>query len=163
MGQSSHTAMAIIGAEVLGITPNDVRVVSGDTDSDPLDIGAFTQRGTFNTGNAVKNACTDARDQLAKTAATKLEVDESTLVFKNYEIYPDGEPEKALVFKDVVYDKVARRIKDIPGLTFSKLKSKFTLKRTDKKNSTLKGLAPRRGRDGRKAKIDIHLEVGEQT
>ena len=65
--------------------------------------------------------------------------------------------------KDVIYDKVARRIKDIPGLTFSKLKSKFTLKRTDKKNSTLKGLAPRRGRDGRKAKIDIHLEVGDQT
>ncbi len=63
--------------------------------------------------------------------------------------------------KDVVYDKEKRRIKDIPGLTFSKIKSKFTLRRTDKKNSTLKGLAPRRGRDGKKTKIDIHLEAGE--
>jgi 4-hydroxybenzoyl-CoA reductase subunit alpha len=104
MGQSSHTAMAIIGAEVLGITPDDVRVVSGDTDSDPLDIGAFTQRGTFNTGNAVKNACTDARDQLATIAAEKLGVDASTLVFKNYQIFPEGDPEKALAFKDVAYD-----------------------------------------------------------
>jgi 4-hydroxybenzoyl-CoA reductase subunit alpha len=104
MGQSSHTAMAIIGAEVLGITPDDVRVISGDTDSDPLDIGAFSQRGTFNTGNAVKNACTDARDQLAKTAAEKLGVDQSSLIFRNYAIYPEGEPEKALAFKDVAYD-----------------------------------------------------------
>lgn len=104
MGQSSHTAMAIIAAEVLGITPDDIRVVSGDTDMDPLDIGAFSQRGTFNTGNAVKNACTDARDQLAKTAAEKLGVDEASLVFRNYEIYPEGEPEKALAFKDAAYE-----------------------------------------------------------
>ena len=51
MGQSSHTTMAIIAAEVLGISPNDIKVVSGDTDTDPFDVGAFTQRGTFNTGN----------------------------------------------------------------------------------------------------------------
>lgn len=109
MGQSSHTAMAIIGAEVLGITPIDIKVVSGDTDTDPFDIGAFTQRGTFNTGNAVKNACTDARDQLAKTAAEKLGVAESDLVFRDHKVYPAGKPEQAVEFKQVVYDTLHSR------------------------------------------------------
>ncbi len=104
MGQSSHTAMAIIGAEVLGITPDDVRVVSGDTDSDPHDVGAFTQRGTFNTGNAVKNACTDARDQLAKTAAEKFGVPAEQIVFRNHQVYPQDAPDQAISFKKLAYD-----------------------------------------------------------
>ncbi len=109
MGQSSHTTMAIIAAEVLGIEPTDIRVVSGDTDSDPLDIGAFTQRGTFNTGNATKNAATDARDQLAKIAAEMLEVDVSVLVFRNHSVYPEGEEDKAVPLKKVVYNTLHSR------------------------------------------------------
>ena len=42
--------------------------------------------------------------------------------------------------KDVIYDVEKGIIKSIPGLTFDKNKKKFTLKRVDKKNSTLKGL-----------------------
>jgi len=104
MGQSSHTAMAIIGAEVLGITPDDFQVVSGDTASDPLDVGAFTQRGTFNTGNAVKNACLDARDQLAVTAAAALGVAPDELIFREHRVYPRDEPERAIPLRKVVFD-----------------------------------------------------------
>ena len=42
--------------------------------------------------------------------------------------------------KDITYDKNNGMIKNIPGLLFQK--NKFTIKRTDKKNNTLKGLAP---------------------
>jgi len=104
MGQSSHTAMAIIAAEVLGITPPDIHVVSGDSATDPLDVGAFTQRGTFNTGNATKNAAQDARDQLAKTAADMLECEPADLVFRDYKVYPEGVPDRAIPFKKVVFD-----------------------------------------------------------
>ncbi|HJP04592.1 MAG: xanthine dehydrogenase family protein molybdopterin-binding subunit [Gammaproteobacteria bacterium] len=104
MGQSSHTTMAIICAEVLGISPEDINVVSGDTDSDPLDVGAFIQRGTFNTGNATKNAAMDARDQLTKKAAELLEVEEAVLVFRDRRVYPEGQEDKAIPFKKVVYE-----------------------------------------------------------
>lgn len=104
MGQSSHTAMAIIAAEVLGIRPTDITVSSGDTDIDPLDVGAFTQRGTFNTGNAVKNACLDARRQIAKTAAAELETRPSQLRFGNGEITVKGEPERGMPFARAVYN-----------------------------------------------------------
>ncbi len=103
MGQSSHTTMAIICAEVLGIELEDIRVVSGDTDSDPLDVGAFTQRGTFNTGNATKNAAQDARDQLANRAAELLEVPADQLVFRNRKVYPKNQEDKAIAFKELVY------------------------------------------------------------
>jgi len=104
MGQSSHTAMAIIAAEVLGITPDDIHVVAGDSATDPLDVGAFTQRGTFNTGNATKNAAQDARDQIAKTAAEKLGCAPDELVFRDHNIWRDGDPDTAIPFKKVVFD-----------------------------------------------------------
>ena len=63
--------------------------------------------------------------------------------------------------KDVVYDVKTGMIKNIPGLSFDKIKRKFTLKKVDKKRSTLKGLAPKRkskSRCKKKNKIDIHLK-----
>ena len=57
--------------------------------------------------------------------------------------------------KDVSYDVKTGRIKAIPGLTFNKNKNKFTLRRVDKKKSTLKGLAPKRKKD----KIDIKENI----
>ena len=44
--------------------------------------------------------------------------------------------------KDVIYDINTGKIKNIPGLSFNK--NKFTLKRIDKKGTTLKCLAPKR-------------------
>src|SRR3989304_2252366 len=72
MGQGSYTAMAQIAAETLGIKYEDIQVIAGDTEVTPLDIGAISQRGTFTTGNAVKEPSLDAKRQIAKFAAEKL-------------------------------------------------------------------------------------------
>ncbi len=53
------------------------------------------------------------------------------------------------------YDVKTGRIKAIPGLTYNKNKHKYTLRRVDKKKSTLKGLAPKRKKD----KIDIKDKI----
>ena len=103
MGQGTHTTMAIITAEVLGCNAEDIRLVAGDTDTAPLDVGAFTQRGTFTTGNAVRNAALDARDQIAKVAAEALDVAESELVFRNRKIFAKSDPEKSIDFGDATY------------------------------------------------------------
>lgn len=42
--------------------------------------------------------------------------------------------------KDVIYDKEESFIKDIPSLVFNSNTNKYTLKRNDKKNSTIKSL-----------------------
>lgn len=57
--------------------------------------------------------------------------------------------------KDVLYDSKSGKIKQIPGLSFNKNTNKYTLRRVDKKVSTLKSLGPKKKR---KTKIDIHLK-----
>jgi len=47
--------------------------------------------------------------------------------------------------KDVIYDKGNGAIKDIPGLTYSKLNKNFTLKKVDKRVSTSRSLPPKKG------------------
>ena len=69
MGQGSDTAMAQIVAEVLDIKTEDVKVVHGDTDAAPYDMGTLGSRSTFHMGNAVKRAAEDARAKLAALAA----------------------------------------------------------------------------------------------
>ena len=49
---------------------------------------------------------------------------------------------KLLCVKDVNYDKSTGKIKSIPSLVFNKGLRKFTLKRSDKRVSTLKSLGP---------------------
>ena len=52
--------------------------------------------------------------------------------------------------KDVIYDVDTGIIKNIPGLSFDKERHKFTLKRLDRKTSSIKHLAPRKKTRGKK-------------
>jgi CO/xanthine dehydrogenase Mo-binding subunit len=84
--------------------PNDIKIIAGDTDIAPFDMGALAQRGTFTTGNAVKKACLDAKKQIAKTAANKFGVKPASLIFRECKIYPKGASDKAISFEDAVYE-----------------------------------------------------------
>ncbi len=63
--------------------------------------------------------------------------------------------------KDVVYDIETNAIKSITSLIFNKTTNKFTLKRSDKRTSTLKSLAPKKIKKKikkiKKNKIDTNL------
>ena len=69
-------------------------------------------------------------------------------------LYQCLERKKLQRTKDVIYDMDVGKIEKIPGLSFNKKSHKYTLRRIDKKGSTLKSLAPRK----KKKKIDIHLK-----
>ena len=69
MGQGSDTGMAQIAAEVLNVPAETVKVVHGNTDVAPYDMGTLGSRSTFHMGNAVKLAAEDARDRLSALAA----------------------------------------------------------------------------------------------
>ncbi len=101
MGQGSHTVMCMIAAEVLGTVPEDIRVVQGDSDITPFDWGAFSQRGTFMTGNAVKAAAEDAREQLAVIAARELDAAPEQIILRGGTVSVAGDPEKSMTFKEV--------------------------------------------------------------
>lgn len=61
---------------------------------------------------------------------------------------------RLLKSKEVNYDKDKQEIISIPGLSINNTTKKFTLKRIDKKPSTLKSLAPKKNKK-KKEKIDL--------
>jgi 4-hydroxybenzoyl-CoA reductase alpha subunit len=57
IGQGSDSMLQYIAAEELGAPLSAVRVFSSDTDLTPVDLGAYSSRGTFMVGNAAIEAC----------------------------------------------------------------------------------------------------------
>src|SRR5438132_2189745 len=74
IGQGSDSVLAAIVAEVLGIDPFDIRVVTGDTDLTPVDLGSYSSRVTLMTGNAAIQAAERAREMLVAAAAGQLKI-----------------------------------------------------------------------------------------
>ncbi|HTD87246.1 MAG TPA: molybdopterin cofactor-binding domain-containing protein, partial [Candidatus Binatia bacterium] len=74
IGQGSDSILAYIVAEILGIDPFDIRVVTADTDLTPVDLGSYSSRVTLMTGNAAIQAAERARELLTIAVAEKLGV-----------------------------------------------------------------------------------------
>ena len=65
------------------------------------------------------------------------------------------ERKKLTKTKEVVYDKDSGKLLSIPNLIYNTSSKKFTLKRCDKRQSTLKSLAPKKNKK-KPDKIDIN-------
>ena len=81
IGQGSDDVLAACVAEILGLETFDIRVVTGDTDLTPVDLGSYSSRVTLMMGNAAIQAAERARDLLATAVAEKLDVPKEQLVF----------------------------------------------------------------------------------
>lgn len=74
IGQGCDLMLAVLVADELGLDLGAVRVVSGDTDLCPVDLGAYSSRGTFMNGNAALHAAQQVRAKMVEAVAEKLEV-----------------------------------------------------------------------------------------
>src|SRR3569623_2801550 len=71
-GQGHETTFAQIVAEELGIPPEDIEVVHGDTDQTPFGLGTYGSRSTPVSGGAVALAARKVRDKAKALAAAML-------------------------------------------------------------------------------------------
>ena len=85
-GQGSDTAMAQIAAHELGVAYERVRIKAADTEITPFDTGSFASRVTFISGNATKNAATDAKRQILEVVAQELKLDIQGLDIKDEQV-----------------------------------------------------------------------------
>jgi carbon-monoxide dehydrogenase large subunit len=81
-GQGHETMYKQILGERLGLSPNEVRVVDGDTDRVAFGIGTMGSRSTVIGGSALYNAAGKIIDKATKIAAHLLEASEADLVFE---------------------------------------------------------------------------------
>jgi len=107
-GQGVHTAMCQIAAEELGVPVEDVEISRADTDLTTFCLGAFASRLTYVSGNAVKNAAANVKQQLFEQAAEMLEANAADLISRDGKIFVRGAEGKSLTVSDVARARLFR-------------------------------------------------------
>jgi len=102
IGQGSDSILAYIVAEILGIDPFDIRVVTADTDLTPVDLGSYSSRVTLMTGNAAIQAAERARELLTIAVAEKLKVPIENVSFAERRAFDVENPEVGVTFAEAV-------------------------------------------------------------
>jgi 4-hydroxybenzoyl-CoA reductase subunit alpha len=102
IGQGSDSILAYIVAEVLGIDPFDIRVVTADTDLTPVDLGSYSSRVTLMTGNAALQAAERARELLTLAVAEKLSSPIENIAFAERRAFDVERPEVGVSFAEAV-------------------------------------------------------------
>jgi 4-hydroxybenzoyl-CoA reductase alpha subunit len=102
IGQGSDSILAYMVAEVLGIDPFDIRVVTADTDLTPVDLGSYSSRVTLMTGNAAIQAAERARELLTIAVAEKLNLPIENVAFAERRAFDVENPEVGVSFAEAV-------------------------------------------------------------
>ncbi|MYW97572.1 xanthine dehydrogenase family protein [Amycolatopsis rubida] len=72
-GQGHRTSMAQIAADAIGVSPQVIDVVGGDTSATPFGVGTIASRALVNAGNATHRAGLLVREKVLAAAARRLE------------------------------------------------------------------------------------------
>ncbi len=102
VGQGAKTILTQMAAEVLGVSVEDITLVCEDTSITPDAGTAAASRQTYNTGNAIKRACENLRDEMIKIAVKQLGLNSSIGVkVENKKVYLNIFPDKKVSFKEI--------------------------------------------------------------
>ena len=91
-GQGHETTFAQIVAEEIGIPPEDIEVVHGDTDQTPFGLGTYGSRSTPVSGAAVALVTRKVRDKARLIAAAMLETRPEDLEWEKGRWFVKGDP-----------------------------------------------------------------------
>lgn len=101
-GQGNENMLVQIASEELGLLPEDIHLVSADTETTSSDPGSYSQVSTFVGGQAVKNAAANCREKLFKVASKVLKTEPDKLAAGNRHIFIKHDPDKSISIKKVV-------------------------------------------------------------
>lgn len=79
MGQGLASALAQIAAQELGVSPDRINVVAGDTATSPLGLGGFASRQLVTAGSSVHLAAKAVSAKAKRLASHLMDIDEAAL------------------------------------------------------------------------------------
>jgi len=100
-GQGHETTFAQIVAAELGISPDDVEVVHGDTDRTPFGLGTYGSRSTPVSGAAAAVVARKVRERARIVAAAMLEAAPADLEWADGRWQVRGDPDKGKNFAEI--------------------------------------------------------------
>jgi carbon-monoxide dehydrogenase large subunit len=102
-GQGHETTFAQIVAHELGIPPEDVEVVHGDTDRTPFGLGTYGSRSTPVSGAAAAVTARKARDKAKHIAAAMLEAAPDDLEWETGRWFVKGSPQHGATIQEIAF------------------------------------------------------------
>ncbi len=106
VGQHIWGALAQITAEELGLAPEDIKIVTGDTDVTLFEYGTDASRSTYAIGNAAVRAARRAKSLMLKHAARMLDLQEEDLDVHNRWIFSHTDERKRISVAEVCHDGI---------------------------------------------------------
>ena len=100
-GQGHETTFAQIVAEELGIPPEDIDVVHGDTDTTPYGLGTYGSRSTPVSGAATALVARKVRDRARIIASAMLEVSADDLEWEKGRWFVKGDPDQGATIQEI--------------------------------------------------------------
>jgi carbon-monoxide dehydrogenase large subunit len=100
-GQGHETTFAQIVAQELGLSPDDVEVVHGDTDRTPFGLGTYGSRSTPVSGAAAAMVARKVRERARIVAAAMLEASADDLEWENGTWHVRGDPEQGKTIAEI--------------------------------------------------------------
>jgi CO/xanthine dehydrogenase Mo-binding subunit len=109
VGQGAETILSQIVAEELKVPVDKIEIISADTETTPVDIGAWISGNAYVTGNAAHEAASEVRKKLVDLAAEELEARAEDLVLENMRVYVVGSSSKALTYRELITTSIRKR------------------------------------------------------
>src|SRR5579875_2604542 len=110
-GQGLETTLAQVANQILGIDPDKVKVVHGDTAYTPYSTGTWGSRCMVMAGGAVTRACQEISRRAARIGAKLLQTDETKVVVKDGRVQG---PSGSVTIADIAKTWYLRP-QDLPG------------------------------------------------
>lgn len=102
-GQGHETTFAQIVSEEIGIPPEDIEVVHGDTDNTPFGLGTYGSRSTPVSGAAAALVTRKVRDKARIIASGMLEVSVADLEWNKGSFSVKGDPSKSVTIQEIAF------------------------------------------------------------
>ncbi len=100
-GQGEETTFAQIVSSELGVSPDDVKVIHGDTDNTPMGWGTYGSRTTAVGGAALAVSARKIRDKAKVIAAHLLEAAVEDIEYEEGKFFVKGSPDNAKTIQDI--------------------------------------------------------------
>ena len=100
-GQGLDTSFAQIAADRLGITPEDVEVIHGDTNSGPWGWGTYGSRSLSVGGEAIARASERVQDKAKRICAALLEAAPEDIEIADGAFRVKGSPDKSMTMAEI--------------------------------------------------------------
>ena len=100
-GQGHETTFAQLVSEELGISPDEIEVIQGDTDQTPFGLGTYGSRSTPVSGAAAVVVARKVRERAKIVASAMLEVSQDDLEWEKGRWFVRGDPDQGRTIREI--------------------------------------------------------------